>query len=226
MPTRHALAALLFLLSGSTAAQAGEDSQVWTGSNLTVKLNDRWRLSQEVTMRFSDNRNGLYEVESNSLIGYRFGKTATFWAGYTHDPLYSGGHLTAMEQRAREQVTIDNVAKLGPGTISLRLRTEQRWRDTGNGTGWRARPFVRYSIPLQKGAHTALIFTSEAFVDLNRTSFQTVRGLERVRNLVGVSTPLFTHATLEVGYLNQHGFVRNGPDTSDNVASVALNFAF
>jgi hypothetical protein len=225
MSTRLSLAALIVCLAVPTAAHAGEDSQVWTSSNLTVKLDDRWRLSQEVTLRFSDNRNGLYEVESNSLVGYRFGKTATFWAGSTHDPIYSEGHRTAMEQRAREQVTIDNVARVGPGAISLRLRTEQRWRDTGNGTGWRARPFVRYSIPLQKGARTALVFTSEAFFNLNRTSFQTVRGLERVRNLVGVSTPLFTHATLEVGYLNQHGFVRGGADTSDNIASVQVNFS-
>ena len=47
----------------------------------TVKLGDQSRLSQDLTVRFSDNRGGLYEVESNSLLGYRIGKTATLWAG-------------------------------------------------------------------------------------------------------------------------------------------------
>lgn len=226
MPTRLAVAALVLLLSSGTAAYAGEDSQLWTGASATVKLDHRWRVSQEFTLRFSDNRGGLYEIESNSLLGYRFGKSATFWAGYTHDPLYSDGHHTTTEHRAREQVTVDNVATVGPGRISLRLRTEQRWRDNVDGTGWRARPFVRYTVPLRRGGHTALTFTSEPFVNLNTTAFQTARGLDRVRNFVGISTPLFTHATAEFGYLNQHGFVRHGPDTDDHVASVNLSFSF
>jgi hypothetical protein len=29
--------------------------------------------------------------------------------------------------------------------------------------------------------------------------------------------------TIEVGYLNQHGFVRGGPDTSDHVLSAAIS---
>ena len=46
-----------------------------------------------------------------------------------------------------------------------------------------------------------------------------------MRNLVTVSTPLTKSLSGEVGYLNQHGFVKNGPDTSDNVAyfGLALN---
>jgi len=224
MPIRPAIAILL--LSAATAAQAGDDGQLWTGTAATVKLDDRWRLSQDLTARFSDNRNGLYEIESNTLIGYRFGKSATLWAGYTHDPLYSEGRHTTTEHRAREQLTIDNIATLGPGRISVRLRTEQRWRDNADGTGWRVRPFVRYTIPFHKGGKTALTLTSEPFFNLNTTGFQTARGLDRVRNMVAITTPLFAHATAEIGYLNQHGFVRHGPDTSDHVASLSVNLAF
>ena len=68
------------------ALAAVEDGQLWTTASATVKLSDRWRFSQEFVGRFSDNRNGLYEIESNSLIGYRVGKTVTVWGGYTHDP--------------------------------------------------------------------------------------------------------------------------------------------
>src|SRR6266481_3960184 len=93
-----------------SAAVASHDEQLWTTQILNVKLNDKWRVQEEVVERFSDNRNGLYEIESNTLVGYRLNKSVTLWGGYTHDPQYSAGHFTAMEHRAREQVTFDNVA--------------------------------------------------------------------------------------------------------------------
>ena len=65
------------LFLAPTPAFAKSDEQVWGTASLLVKLDDRWRLSQEFTTRFSDNRNGLYEIESNSLLGYRFNKTVT-----------------------------------------------------------------------------------------------------------------------------------------------------
>jgi hypothetical protein len=219
-------AALILGLSAASAAQASDDSQLWTGSAVAVKLNDRWRLSQELVLRFSDNRDGLYEIESNSMLGYRFGKTATIWAGYTHNPLYSEGRHTTTEHRAREQLTIDNVATIGPGKLSLRLRTEQRWRDNAAGTGWRVRPFARYTVPFRKGGHTALTFTSEPFFNFNTTQFQAAQGLDRIRSMVAITTPLFAHANAEIGYLNQHGFVRHAPDTSDHVASFTVNWSF
>ena len=47
----------------------------------------------------------------------------------------------------------------------------------------------------------------------------------RMRNLIAISTPLSKRITAEIGYLNQHGFVRGGPDTSDHVASISLSLS-
>jgi hypothetical protein len=209
----------------STQALAAHDEQLWTTQVVNVKLTDKWRIQEELTERFSDNRNGLYEVESNTLLGYRISKAVTVWGGYTHDPQYSAGHFTVMEQRLREQVTFDNVAKVGPGKLSFRMRMEERWRDNVAGTGWRLRPYVKYTIPLAKGSKTALVISSEPFINLNTTPFQKQDGLDRVRTLVGISTPLSKKLTAEIGYLNQHGFVRGGPDTSDHVASISLSLS-
>lgn len=207
----------------STQALAAHDSQLWTTQVANVKLSDKWRVQQELVERFSDNRHGLYEIESNTLLGYRLSKAVTLWGGFTHDPQYSGGNFTVMENRLREQVTFDNVAKLGPGKLSFRMRTEQRWRDNVAGTGWRARPYVKYSIPLAKGSKTSLVLSNETFLNLNTTAFQKQDGLDRMRNLIAISTPLSKRITAEIGYLNQHGFVRGGPDTSDHVASISLS---
>lgn len=188
-----------------------------------MKLSDNWRVSEELTGRFSNNKHGLYEIESNTLLGYRLNKVVTFWAGYTHDPQYSGGHFTRMEQRAREQVTFDNFTKFGTGKLSARLRLEQRWRDGLNGTGWRLRPFVKYSLPLE--GKVALNLSSEPFVDLNTNSFQRKSGLDRVRNLISLSAPLSKRLTGEAGYMNQHLFISKGPDESDNIAYFAIGLS-
>ena len=215
--------AMLIAGLAASPASAKSDSQLWTNLNVNVKLGERWRLSEEGTLRFSDNRNGLYELEVNSLLGYRLNKVVTLWAGYTHNPQYASGDFTVMEHRAREQVTFDGFAKLGTGKFNGRIRLEQRWREHVDGTGWRLRPYLKYSVPI--AGKTALNLSSEPFLNLNTTPFQGRTGLDRVRNLVTVSTPLTKSLSGEVGYLNQHGFVKNGPDTSDNVAyfGLALN---
>jgi hypothetical protein len=211
------------LAMAAPASAARSDQQLWTNVNVTVKLSDRWRLSEEGTVRFSDRRNGLYEIESNTLLGYRLNKVVTLWAGYTHNPQYFGGDFTIMEHRAREQVTFDGFAMVGKGKFNGRIRLEQRWRDGLDGTGWRVRPYLKYSLPI--AGKTALNLSTEPFFNLDTTAFQKQSGLDRVRNLVTVSTPLTRNLTGEVGYMNQYGFVRNGPDTSDNIAyfGVALS---
>lgn len=219
----RAAGAFLTGIALAVPAKAAHDEQLWTGGIVTAKLSDHWRLSQEITARFSDNRNGLYEIESNTLVGYRVNKVVTVWAGYTHDPQYSGGDFTIMEHRAREQVTFDNFANLGPGRLSVRLRLEQRWRRSLDGTGWRVRPYVKYNLPLSKGARTAFVLSTEPFFNLNTTAFQREAGLERTRSFVGISTPIVKDLMADIGYLNQHTFVRNGPDTDDHVASISLS---
>jgi hypothetical protein len=210
-------AATLATLTGP--AFAASDAQLWLSGGATIKLSDRWRLSQEITTRFSDDRDGLYEIESNTLLGYRIDDVVTVWAGYTHDPQYSSGEFTQMEHRAREQVTFDDFARLGGGVLDGRIRTEQRWREGVDGTGWRFRPYLKYSLPI--AGKTALNFSTEPFFNLNTTAFQE-SGFDKVRNLVTISAPLAENLTGEAGYMNQHGFVSNGPDSSDHIAYFAV----
>jgi uncharacterized protein DUF2490 len=220
VPVRLTLLAASAICLAPTPASAKSDEQLWTNLNLTAKLSDRWRLSEEVTIRFSDKRNGLYELESNTLLGYRLNKVVTLWAGYTHNPQYAAGDFTVMEHRAREQVTFDGFARLGAGKLNGRIRLEQRWRNGVDGTGWRVRPYLKYSLPI--AGKTALNLSSEPFFNLNTAPFQKKTGLDRARNLISISTPLTKTLTGEAGYMNQHGFVSGGPDTSDNIAYFGL----
>lgn len=226
LPLSYALPVMIAAAIVPSVAHASEDEQLWTTANATVKLSDHWRLSQEVVARFSNDRDGLYEVESNTLLGYKINKTVTLWAGYTHDPQYVGGDFTVMEHRGRQQVTFDNIAKIGRASISARMRMEERWRDGVDGTAWRLRPYVKVTIPFQEGRKTALVLSHESFFDLNKTGFQRVQGEERMRNLIAVTTPLAKNINAEIGYLHQHGFRPGADDSNDNVASFSLSFSF
>ncbi|MEV5032527.1 DUF2490 domain-containing protein [Sphingobium sp. LMC3-1-1.1] len=216
----------LALLAAPAVAHASEDEQLWTTASATVKLSDHWRFSQEVVARFSNDRDGLYEVEMNSLIGYKIGKKVTVWAGYTHDPNYNAGDFAVMEHRGRQQVTFDNIVKIGPGQLSARLRLEERWREGIDGTAWRLRPYVKYVLPFREGGKTALVLSHESFIDFNTTNFQRVQGEERMRNQIAITTPIAKNVNAEIGYLHQHGFRPGADDSNDNVASFSLGFSF
>ena len=113
---------------------------------------------------------------------------------------------------------------LGKVKLSGRLRLEERWREGQTGTGWRLRPQVKATMPI--AGKVTLSVSNELFIDLNNSSFQTVDGLERMRNAIFVTVPLSKKIGIDFGYLNQHGFVPNGPDTSDHVLTAGLSASF
>lgn len=214
------------LLAMPCAAQAAqEDDQLWLQTSVSVKLGGAWQLSNETNFRFSDTRKGLYEIENNLLLNYKLNKTVTIAAGYTHDPQYTGGTFSVMERRAREQVTFDNVTKIAGGSVSFRLRAEQRWRNGIAGTGWRLRPYAKYVLPLSKDGKTTLTFGHESFVNLNSVSFQSQPGWDRMRNNVAVKFPLSKVLSAEVGYLNQYTVVRGGVDKMDHAATANISLS-
>ncbi|MEO7277623.1 MAG: DUF2490 domain-containing protein [Sphingomicrobium sp.] len=213
------LFALLALLP--TSAWAATDSQIWAGLSATEKLGNDWRAQEEFVSRFSDHRGGLYELEMVGMLGYKPSKNVTLAGGYVYNPQYSHGDRTATEHRAREQVTVDNVAQIGRGKLSVRWRMEQRWRDQVSGTGLRGRPYIKYSLPL--GGKISLNLSNETFVNFNTTPFQRQAGIDRMRNLIAISTAVSKKLSIDAGYMNQHGFVRGGPDTSDHIASLSLS---
>ena len=216
---------LLPLLTATAAlplaspALASTDSQHWETVTVNVALPDNFKLSSETVVRTGDAR-GFYEVEENVMAGRKLDKHVTVWLGYTFNPTYLHGTFQRREHRFRQQVNFDNVLQLGKAKVSGRLRLEERWREGLQGTGWRLRPQEKIVMPLTGKA--TLTLSSEQFIPLNTMSFQKFSGLERMRNAISVGVPLNKNISVDFGYLNQHGFVRNGPDTSDHVLTLGL----
>ena len=204
-------------------ALASEDTQYWQTLNVSVAVPGNFKVSNETVRRSSDAR-GFYEIENNFMIGKKVNKVVTLWLGYTFDPQYNHGTFRLREHRFRQQINFDNFAVLGKVKLSGRVRMEERWREGQPGTAWRLRPQLKASTPL--AGKTTISVSSEAFIDLNNTGFQTVDGLERMRNAVYVTVPLTKQISIDFGYLNQHAFVPNGSDNSDNVLTTGLSASF
>ena len=204
-------------------ALASEDTQYWQTLNVSVAVPGNFKISNETVRRSSDAR-GFYEIENNFMIGKKVNKVVTLWLGYTFDPQYNHGTFRLREHRFRQQINFDNFAVLGKVKLSGRVRMEERWREGQPGTAWRLRPQLKASTPLAR--KTTISVSSEAFIDLNNTGFQTVDELERMRNAVYITVPLTKQISFDFGYLNQHAFVPNGPDNSDNVLTTGLSASF
>jgi hypothetical protein len=108
------------------------DSQVWTTAAVNVKLSDKWRLSNELTGRFSDNRNGLYDLEDDLLSAISYKKVRR--PAMCTIPIFRG-RLHHHGTRFREQATFAKVARIaavrlthGSGSSSV--------ADGKDGTGW------------------------------------------------------------------------------------------
>lgn len=221
------LAPLAPVLAVSLSAPARADEfQQWLYLSARAPLSRSLVLQDELIARLSDDRGGLYEIENSLLLGYKLPHRVTLWAGYVHNPNYAAGEFSVMERRAREQITVDDFAAIGRASVSARLRLEQRWRDGIAGTGWRARPYLKLAVPLGGKSAPVLNLSQEAFVNLNNTAYQTSDGLERLRTAIALSFSVAKAVKLEAGYLNQHRFVANAPDTDDQVLTASLGLSF
>ncbi len=207
----------------ATPAMASEDGQYWQTATINVALPDNFKLSNETVFRTSDAR-GFYELENTFAVGRKLDKTVTVWLGYTFNPQYSHGDFLVREHRIRQQVDFSNFARIGPAKVSGRVRLEERWREGQDGMAVRMRPAVKVSMPLI--GKTTIAAQHESFLNLNTTMFQRTGGYDRMRNSVSVTVPLSKHFNFDFGYLNQHGFVRGGPDTSDHVLTLGLAASF
>lgn len=193
------------LLAALPSIAHADDGQVWITANARGPIAGRVELGVETIERFGrDGEGGLYESENIAMLGYRF-EHATLAAGYVRDIVYHGGRA-AIEQRARQDLTFDRIAAIGPVKIGARMRVEERWRDGLSGTGVRLRPFVRLTLPVTGKLN--LLASHESFVNLGGGAGQR-GGYDRARDFLGIGVPLAKRVGVEIGYLNQ--WTRNAP---------------
>lgn len=222
---RVALVALALVTLARPAA-AQEDVQAWGTLTGTTGIAPGTELSLELVTRAGDNADGIYEIEFGGMVSHEIAKGVKIGAGYVRVPNYRDGAVSSIEDRPRQQISA-SFAGIAGGTLSARVRLEERFRNTGSDMGLRMRPNVRWAVPLASGSPTRFFVQHESFVTLNSTDWGQHAGYERWRNSLGLSTALTKNIDGEIGYLNQRTFGRNGaPDRNDHVATLGLAVRF
>ena len=135
-------------------------------------------------------------------------------------PGISRSWSTAPANRRRSTTSL----QLGRAKLSARIRLEQRWRE-GVGRNRLASAALSQGTRFRSHGKTAAQPQQRAVRRPEHDRFPAASGLDRVRNLISFSTPLTKRLTGEAGYMNQHGFVRGGEDSSDNIAYFALGLS-
>lgn len=222
----------LLTLAGHVSAQTNEDSGIWLGGFVNGKLppslnNDAgsWRIWMDGHARFGDDASQFSQGVLRPGIGYALGRAWTIWAGYGYiktDAPYATTPTT--EHRIWEQVSWSRV--ISATALSSRTRLEQRFVSTGTDVGWRVREFVKVGRPLGSKRIWSAVVSDEFFVNLNDANYGATAGSDRNRFFIGPGAKLSAALTLEIGYLNQYTFRKNGPDKNDHVLATNVFWSF
>lgn len=154
-------------------------------------------------------------------VGWRVGPKLDLWVGYARvDTLRAGPDLE--EDRAWQQASFP-IGELAGGRLTGRTRLEQRFRDTGDDTGWRLRQFFRWSRPLASNPRLGLLASTELFFGLNTADWGQRSGFDQNRGLVGGYYQPSAAWRFEAGYMHQYIRV-GGPRPDRTNHNLSLTF--
>lgn len=217
------LVCLLILSAGEAIAE--HDGNIWTMTNISTQLDDRFTANLELHYRWYDNGTDFGQRLIRPNLTYRLNDRFTLTAGYVHVLTEPIGGVAFSENRPWQQIGY-NIYKNDYGlSITGRSRLEQRFIENRDDVGWRLRQFLRFDVPFQDEGQWKAVLWNETFVGLNTTSWGQRSDIDQVRNFVGVGVPISKNLNLEAGYLNQW-INRPGEDLINHAFSTYFNFKF
>ena len=144
-----------------------------------------------------------------------------------------GGYALVSNYRVSGGVTTEHrvfgvvtwAAPTAGGTLSMRVRFEDRMIESNSGMVWRLRPQARFSHPIRPGSRVALVGSDELSLHLNTTT-RYPRGIDQNRGFAGVSTTWSPHLRTEVGYLNQFLPGHGAASRMNHIVSTTVSATF
>ena len=203
MKTILSAIAIATLLTLSASAQDAEsDFQAWNALAVSgsLKEDSRFLVWFDGHARFRDDASDLGVSIIRPGIGWRVQKGLDAWIGYARVVSRDDDRPDIKENRIWQQATY-SLPTLLNGNLSGRSRLEQRFRETGDDTGWRYRQFVRWSKPIGDSDFSAVLW-DELFLNLNNTDWGQRGGFDQNRFFVGAAWHVNRGVRLEGGYLN------------------------
>lgn len=194
---------LAVLLSLCVAPAWGNDYQAWSAAFVNGPLieDSRFLVWFDGHARFRDDASELGTSIIRPGVGWRVDDRVALWLGYARVTGHRNGP-NIEENRIWQQATFRIADVLG-GALSGRSRLEQRFRESGNETGWRARQFFYFAKRFE-GTPFSLVLANEIFFGINRTDWGQRGGFDQNRAFFGAAWHGSTRVRLEAGYLNNH----------------------
>ena len=217
---RSILLVLPAMLASAPAFAQSVDTKGWAVTSATIPIEKDLRLELEGQARFGDAADGMYEFILAGFVSYRISEKATISFGYQRNES-SRREPRLLENRLRQQVS-GELAKIAGGTLTGRLRFEQRFRTDQDEVQLRWRPQIAYSRAFKQGGKTRWTISHESFIG-TEVPWNNQIGYFRMRNQAGIRIPLSKLVSVETSYMNQYEFGRRGRrDTMDHVGIVNL----
>jgi hypothetical protein len=216
---------LAAMLPTAALANTDADAQIWTNFSATGSLSGPIMGNTELSVRGSNDQGRIYETQMTGQLGYKVSKAVTVWVGYRRVVGYRDNQRASRENRIRQQINI-NLGTLAGGKLTARSGLEWRTREGSDGTGVRARQQFKWAIPIKKGGKTDFVLAHEDFVSLNSTSWGQQGGYNRMRNFIGINTPITKGVRAEIGYQNQWDIRRGTFDRVFHIGLVTLAYSF
>lgn len=210
---RAAAAAISLALAAPAAAQDPDgDFQAWSALFVSgpASKDSRVLLWFDGHARFRDDAGDLGVSILRPGIGWRVNPDLDLWAGYARVISRPEAGADVEENRLWQQATYPIAPAFG-GALAGRTRLEQRFRETGDDTGWRLRQFVRWESAARP---VSLVAWNELFVNFNDADWGQNAGFDQNRLFAGAAWRPNKSVRFEGGYLNN---VLNLPGASEQV---------
>lgn len=210
-----------FLGAASAQTIAG-DTQGWTAIAVAgpVKDDSKLLLWFDGHARFRDDASDLGVTIVRPALGYRAKDDLDLWAGYARIVSRGEDRPDIEEDRFWQQATYP-ITQIAGGGLSGRTRLEQRFRDTGDDTGWRLRQFVRWGKRIEGTAFSAVLW-DELFINANDADWGQDAGFDQNRAFIGAAWHVSEKVRIEGGYLNNRLDNGNADDSTNHNASLTL----
>jgi hypothetical protein len=186
------------------AAVLAEDRQGWSAVFFSGPVTEGSRLLAwfDGHARFGQDGEQLDTTILRPGVGWRVGPKLDLWVGYARiDSPRPGADVE--EDRTWQQASFP-IGEFGGGRLAGRTRLEQRFRDTGDDTGWRLRQFFRFARPLASDPRFGLLLSTEVFIGLGDADWGQRSGFDQNRAVFGGYYQPSPSWRIEAGYMHQY----------------------
>jgi hypothetical protein len=194
-------------LAATRASATEHDSGAWAiFSTANVLGHDDgqnpWRYHFDAQVRLFDLGGGAEQYLLRPGIGYQLNDKVSLWGGYARFYTRTSSGDSASEDRLWQHVAWKAGSPWG-GSLSMRLRLEQRSVSIGDDIGVVLRYQLKYSGAFGKSDRTEFFVAIEPFADLRDTDWGGRARISQNRTSLGFGWKSNPRWGLELGYMNQ-----------------------